>query len=99
MRYLLLALILVSSPATAENPFLAPFVEFLSAIAYKDNYKRMPELTDQSLSTQGDRLSKHNTDLNMIILSANCRRFMSPEGSGTACLVDDGTWQIVETYK
>ena len=98
-RLLVLLLVLVPSPAMAENLFLAPVVEMLSAFTWKDNYKRVPQLTDQSLSNQHQRLKQNNTDKMMVIYSANCRRFYSEEGSGKACLVDDGTWQIIEVYK
>jgi hypothetical protein len=93
------SLIFASTNACAQNFIMQALAEIVTAAAYPDNYKRFPGIVHNRMAEHEAAVQQNNTDLTQIIYSENCRHFDSATGPGKACLVDDGTWEIVEQYK
>ena len=83
----LIALCITISPNIAganEWSPLVPVIEILSAYAWKDNYKKVPQLNPSPNSIKLDKYP--------------CKEFISEDSHGTACLQKDGTWEIKDEW-
>lgn len=98
-KILACSLLFGSADISAQNIFLQGIAEIVTAIAYPDNYKRFPYVVPNKMQQHEQAVARNNTDYTQVIYSQNCRHFDSDSGPGKACLVDDGTWEIVEQYK
>lgn len=99
MKRLVLGLFLLTSPAHAgEVSFLVPFVEILSAYTWKDNYKRLPQLTEQNIPRHREVLSTIREEIKDIRYYP-CENYYAEDESGLVCKSEDGTWEIKEFQK